>query len=76
MKTRLYIYKTSFKLAKWQILWHIVTNRIITRSQIYLIPIFDSIINADHIKAKQEKMPKSLKIENKYQPWHFIRFAE
>ena len=41
----------------------------------YLRPISDNIINAVHLKAKQEKMYKSLKIENKYQPWHSIRFA-
>ena len=40
-----------------------------------VISISDSIINAVHLRAKQEKMPKSLKIENKYQPWHSIRFA-
>ena len=45
------------------------------RSQIYLIPISDSIFNSVHLKAKQEKMPETLKIENKYQPWYSIRFA-
>ena len=64
--------------SNWQnghFLWHIATNSIITQSQIYLIPISDSVINVVHLKAKKEKMPESLKIENKYQPWHSIRFV-
>ena len=36
------------------ILWHITTNRIIKRSQIYLIPISDSVKNAVHLKVKRK----------------------
>ena len=61
--------------SNWQhghILWHIATNRIISRSQIYVIPISDNVINATHHQAQKENMPKSLKITTKYKPWHSI----
>ena len=41
-----------------------------------MVPISDNVINAVHLRAKNENMPKSLKIQTEQQPLYSIRFAE
>ena len=54
--------KSASNFQNGHIVWHIATNRIITRSRIYIIPISNNIINAVNLKIKQEKMLESPKI--------------
>ena len=46
-------------------LWHIATNRVITRQYVTMIPITPSVIQQVHLWAEREGMPKGLKIESK-----------
>ena len=46
-------------------LLHIATNKVITRSRVTPVPITPAVIKLIHAIAKEENMPKGLKIENR-----------